>query len=98
MNRSQQIVRGGGGAAVVSHLEHVDPGQSPTQQNRVYVVLDIAGQEEAAPFVVTEQDDRGVVRLSVIGGAWVQAAGPGSAVVRPQDLECGVVQAQRLTR
>ncbi len=68
---------------MVGHLEEVDPGQAAGEQDRIDLLLDIAGEQEALGAECPEQDDRDVVdRRAPVG----RFTGHGVAV-RPEDLE-----------
>jgi hypothetical protein len=75
---------------VVSHLEQVHPRQAARQEQRIHVVLDVAGEQEAAVGELAQEDDRAVVDLAVLGRsskAWRDVG------VGPQDAERGRVEA-----
>ena len=75
-------------------LEQVDPGQAPRQDDRVDLLLDVAGQQEALAAERAQEDDRHVVdRGAAVGRI------PGNRVaVRPQDPEVDRVQPQSVAR
>ena len=88
----QEIVGRSRGAAVVRDLEHVHRRQSAGQQQRIDVILGVAGEQEAAVLVLAEHHYRGVVGLAVVRRGRVERWRPGRAVVGPQDVERDVVQ------
>ena len=81
---------------MVGDLEHVHSWQSAAQQDGVDVFLRVPGQQKPAFFELAEQDERGVVRLSIAGRSWIQGRRPRRSVVRPEDTESGIVQTQGL--
>jgi hypothetical protein len=80
--------------AVVGDLEQVEPGQAARQQDRIDLLLDVAGQQEALLAERAEQDDRDVVdRRAAIG----RGARDGVAV-GPQDPQVDRIEPQPVTR
>jgi hypothetical protein len=76
---------------VVGHLEHVHPGQAARQEQRIHVVLDVAGEQEAAACELAQEDDRAVVDPAVVGG--LHKARRRGVGVGPQDAKRGPVEA-----
>jgi hypothetical protein len=75
---------------VMGDLEQIHPGQASRQQDRVDLLLDVAGEQEALLAERAEKDDRDVVdRRPAIG--WVPWHG---VPVGPQDLEVDRVEVQ----
>ena len=79
---------------MVRNLEHVHGGQTAGEQDGVDVVLGVPGQKEPARLELAEQDDRGVVRLSIARRSRIQRRRTRPTVVRPEDAESGIVQVQ----
>jgi len=78
----------------MGNLEQVHPGQAPRQQDRVDLLLDVAGQQEALLAERTEEDDRDVVdRRPAIGRVTWHGVPVG-----PQDLEVDRIEAQPIAR
>jgi hypothetical protein len=77
-------------AAVVGDLEKRDPGDAAGHQERIDLLLDVAGEQELLAAKRPEQDDRDVVDSRprvrrLIGNA---------AAVRPKDPESGTVESE----
>ena len=77
--------RRGGRAAMVGDLQEVDGGQAAAGEDRIDVVLDVAGEQEAPAGDLAEQDDRDVVDRAAAVGRVARHA----ARVRPQDARTG---------
>ena len=80
-------------AAMVGHLEDIDPGQSSCQQRWIDPILDVASQQEPSIADRPEQDDGHVVDArSVI--RWLERhASPD----RPADVQSDLVDGQPIT-
>lgn len=76
---------------MVGYLEHVHPGQAARHEQRIHVVLDVAGEQEAAAGELAQEDDRAVVDLAILGRS--SSARRGGVGVGPQDAERGPVEA-----
>ena len=65
-------------AAVMSDLEQVDPRQAAAHEDRVDLLLDVPGQQEALAADLAEQDDRDVVDRGAAVGRFARARRPRS--------------------
>lgn len=90
--RGEERGAGRGGAPVVGHLEHVDPGESARDQRGVHVVLGVTREQEAVPGCLTEQHNRRVVD-SAAGAAGIQRH---VAAARPEHAERHVAHVQHV--
>ncbi len=86
----EERVRGRGPAAVVGDLEDLDAGESTGDEDRVDVLLDVAGEQEPASVDFTEQDDRDIVDRRAGVGRLVRDRAP----VRPEDAEADLVEGE----
>jgi hypothetical protein len=76
----------------MGHLQQVDMGQAAGHQDRVDLLLDVAGQQEALPTEGPEEDDRDVVdRCPAIGR--VACHGPS---IGPQDPQVDRVELESI--
>ena len=82
----------------MSDLEHVDRRQPAGQQHGIDIVLSVACEQEAAVLIIAEQDDRGVVGLSVVRRVGIEIGRPHGAVVGPEHMQSDVVQSKRVSR
>jgi hypothetical protein len=69
--RDERCVRGRGAAAMVRHLEHVHPGvasapETGSEQLRVDLLLDVAGEEHPAMGQSKVEHDRDVVDSAAV--------------------------------
>ena len=83
--------RRGRRAAVVGDLQDVDRRQAAAREQRIDVVLDVAGQQEPPAGDLAEQDDRDVVDAAARVGRLARHA----TRVRPQDAKPDPVEADR---
>jgi hypothetical protein len=81
---------------VVRDLEHVDRRQAAGEQDRVHVVLGVAGQEEAPVPVLAQQHDRAVVGLAIVGCPGIELGRSKRAVVGPEDAQAAIVEAEEV--
>jgi hypothetical protein len=79
-----------GPAAVVGHLEDVDPRQPTRHERRVDVILDVAGQQEPAAPDPAEEHDRHVVDATALVGRLERHA----TAVGPEDAQVDRIQGQ----
>jgi len=75
-------------------LEHVDSGQATLGESRIDVVLDVAGQQEAARIDDPEEHDR----HSVDAASLVGRLDGDRAPIRPQHGEPDRVEGQPIAR
>jgi hypothetical protein len=80
---------------MVRHLQQIDLRQPPGQEQRVDVILDVAGQQETSTAELPQQHDRRVVHAPVVRCAGIQLGRSRSARVRPENPQRGVIQADR---
>src|SRR5690606_17064906 len=79
-----------GAAAVVGDLENVESGQAPRHEQRVDLLLDVTGQQEAPSAGFPEQNDRDVVDAGAGVGRFERYLAPDW----PQDPQLDVVDPQ----
>jgi len=91
--RSRRVEECGGRrrpAAVVGDLEHVHPGHTAGEKDRVDALLDVAGEEEPLRAERPEEDDRHVVDARS-GVRRLRRYGTG---VGPEDAEADIVEGE----
>ena len=92
--RIDEGLRRGRPAAVVGHLEEVEPRQLVGQQRRVDLLLDVARSAGSGTRRPPEQHDRDVVDARPA----VRRHRPGPAADRPQDAQVDLVDGQAVAR
>jgi hypothetical protein len=86
-NRREELLRARGPRSVVRHLEEVDGGQAAGQQDRIDLLLDVAGQQEPPGPDLPEEHDRDVVD----GRAAIARVLRNLPRIRPQDGQLDVI-------
>jgi hypothetical protein len=75
---------------MVGNLEQIDGREPPCEEDRIDLLLDVAGEQESTTGHLPEKDDRDVVDPDARGS---RLDGHGAGV-RPQDVEEGIVHPQ----